>query len=142
MTEVRKGQAPDHMAREDFRERFRAQFYDPAYRPHDAAIDKLEAIAWDAYSEGRKAPVTEKAGPGFADPDYDLSVEWREARDRICAADAKRREASTASRVLVVCGSSRNDGTCPGETSKTYRLTEAVCDQLRSDGIEPDLLDL
>ena len=28
-------------------------------------IDRLEAIAWDAYSEGRKAPITRKAGPGL-----------------------------------------------------------------------------
>src|SRR4051812_48299128 len=117
---VRKGQAPDHMARDEFRRRFREHFFDPAFRPHDAEIDALEAIAWDAYSEGRKAPVTEKAGPGFADPDYDLSVEWREARDRINAADARRRDAATASRVLVVSASSRNDGTCPGEISKTF----------------------
>ena len=142
MTQVRKGQAPDPVSREEFRARFRAGFYDPAFRAHDARIDELEAIAWDAYSEGRKAPITEKAGPEFGDPAYDLSVEWREARNRIRAADAKRRDASSASKVLVVCGSSRNDGTCPGEMSKTYRLSQAVCEQLGSDGVEPDLLDL
>jgi multimeric flavodoxin WrbA len=46
------------------------------------------------------------------------------------------------STVLVVCASSRNDGTCPGEVSKTYRLAQAVCDQLRQDSVDPDLLDL
>jgi multimeric flavodoxin WrbA len=44
--------------------------------------------------------------------------------------------------VLVVCASSRNDGTCPGEVSKTYRLSQAVCEQLRSDAVDADLLDL
>lgn len=130
------------MSREEFRRRYRTLFYDPAYRPHDAAIDALEAIAWEAYCDGRKAPLTEKAGPGFADPDYDLSVEWRETRERIQAADARQRDATTRSRVLVVCASSRNDGTCPGEISKTWRLSQAVCDQLRKDGLEADLLDL
>src|SRR5688572_903423 len=142
MTAVRKGQAQDLMDREEFGRRFRYQFFDPAFRPHDGAIRELEAIAWDAYKEGNKAPFTEKAGPGFADPDYDLSVEWRETRDRIRAADARSREASTPSRVLVVCASSRNDGTCPGEVSKTWRLAQAVCETLRNDSIEPDLLDL
>ena len=142
MTEVRKGQAPGKMSRQEFGARFRMQFYDPAYRPHDAAIEKLEAIAWDAYQEGRKAPLTEKAGPEFADPDYDLSVEWRATRDRLHAAAAKQRESATRSRVLVVCASSRNDGTCPGEISKTYRLSQAVAEQLRSESIEVDLLDL
>jgi multimeric flavodoxin WrbA len=142
MTAVRKGQAPDLMARDEFGRRFRERFYDPAFRPHDAAIGALEDIAWEAYSKGRKAPVTEKAGPEFADPDYDLSVEWRATRDKLRAADAKRREASTPSRVLVVCGSSRNDGTCPGEVSKTYRLSKAVEAELRAEGIKPDFLDL
>jgi multimeric flavodoxin WrbA len=130
------------MSREEFRKRFRDRFYDPAFRPHDAALDTLEAIAWDAYQEGRKAPITEKAGSGFADPDYDLSVEWREARDRIRAADERRRDVTTPSRVLVVCASSRNDGTCPGEMSKTYRLAQLVRTELTQAGIEPDLLDL
>ena len=142
MTQVRKGQVPDLMPREEFAARFREQFLDPAFRAHDGALADMEAIAWDAYREGRKAPFTEKAGPGFADPQYDLSVEWRETRDKVRAADARRREPSTPSRVLVICGSSRNDGTCPGEVSKTYRLSQAVCEQLRAAGIEHDLLDL
>jgi len=142
MNSVRKGQAPGRMAREEFARRFRQQFVDPAYRPHDASIGALEEIAWKAYSDGNKAPFTAKAGPEFEDPDYDLSVEWRATRDRINTADAHRRDRATPSRVLVVCASSRNDGTCPGEISKTYRLTQAVCEQLRADSIEADLLDL
>ena len=142
MTTVRKGQAPDLMPREEFSARFRNEFLDPAFRAHDAALKQMEAIAWDAYKEGRKAPLTRKAGPGFADPEYQLSDEWRATRDKLHAADARRRDPATASRVLVICGSSRNDGTCPGEMSKTYRLSEEVCEQLRAAGIEHDLLDL
>jgi multimeric flavodoxin WrbA len=130
------------MPRNEFSARFRAQFYDPAFRPHDAAIDAMEVIAWDAYRQGRKAPMTEKAGPEFADPDYDLSVEWRATRDKVRAADAKRRDASTPSRTLVVCASSRNDGTCPGEMSKSFRLAQVAGDQLQTAGIGVDLLDL
>ena len=142
MTTVRKGQAQELMPRDEFARRFRELFYDPAYRAHDATIAEMEAIAWDAYKEGRKAPVTQKAGPEFADPDYDLSVEWRETRERVLEADARRRDPASRSRVLVVCASSRNDGTCPGEVSKTYRLSQAVCGQLQDDSIEPDFLDL
>src|SRR5690349_4031604 len=134
MPTVRRGQAPDHISRDEFSKRFRQEFYDPAFRAHDSAIGALEEIAWQAYNGGRKAPVTEKAGPEFVDPDYDLSVEWRETRDKIRAADARRRDATTPSRVLVICGSSRNDGTCPGEMSKTYRMSTGVCEQLRADG--------
>jgi multimeric flavodoxin WrbA len=142
MTAVRKGQVSELVPREEFGRRFRQEFVDPAFRAHDDALTAMEEIAWKAYSEGRKAPHTQKAGPEFEDPDYDLSVEWREARDRVRAADEKRRDPATTSRVLVVCGSARNDGTCPGEMSKTYRLSQAVCEQLRTDGIEDDLLDL
>jgi multimeric flavodoxin WrbA len=142
MTTVRKGQAPDLIPRDEFSKRFLQEFIDPAFRAYDDAIAAMENIAWEAYSTGRKAPITEKAGPEFSDPNYDLSVEWRETRDKVRAADEKRRDPSTTSRVLVVCGSSRNDGTCPAEMSKTYRLSRAVCEELRGKGIEPDLLDL
>jgi hypothetical protein len=46
-------------------------------------------------------------------------VEWKETRDRLIEAEARQRR-STKSRVLLVCGSARNDGTCPGDF-KTYR---------------------
>jgi multimeric flavodoxin WrbA len=142
MTDVRKGQAPDTLPRDEFSRRFRQSFYDPAFRREDEAIARLEAIAWDAYSEGRKAPITVKAGPGFANPGYDLSVEWKEARDRVLEAEARQKDPRTRSRVLVVCGSARNDGTCPGEMSKTYRLTRIAEEVLKSAGLETDLLDL
>ena len=139
----RKGQAPKWpMPREEFGKRFRQHFYDPAFAGEGEAIARLEAIAWDGYKEDRKAPVTKKAGPGFADPSYELSVEWRETRDKLIAAEKVQKDKSTQSRVLVICGSSRNDGTCPGEISKTYRLTKIARDTLNAAGIEVDLLDL
>jgi len=33
-------------------------------------------IAWDGYREARKSPITRKAGAEFADPNYDMSVDW------------------------------------------------------------------
>src|SRR5690349_14328853 len=84
----RKGQAPKWpMPREEFGRRFRQNFYDPAFEVESDAIARLEAIAWEAYTDDRKAPVTKKAGPGFADPGYELSVEWRATRDRLLAAE-------------------------------------------------------
>jgi multimeric flavodoxin WrbA len=139
----RTGQAPHFpMDREEFRRRFERSFFDPAFEPEKEAIARLEAIAWDAYSHDRKAPRTQKAGPGFADPDYDLSIEWRATRDRLIAAEKRQKDPGTASRVLVICGSSRNDGSCPGEMSKTYRLTKIASEELQRAKIEVDLLDL
>ena len=143
MTTIRKGQAPEFpMPRGEFRERFLQAFHDPAFKAEKEALSRLEAIAWDGYQEGRKAPVTEKAGPEFADPDYDMSVEWKAARDALVAAQKRWEAPATPSRVLLVCGSSRNDGTCPGEISKTWRLTKLAEKALKDEGLECDLLDL
>ncbi|MGF6961928.1 multimeric flavodoxin WrbA [Paraburkholderia youngii] len=140
--EVRKGQVTEAMSRDAFRERFMARFYDPAFRAEDESLARLEAIAWDAYSHGRKAPVTEKAGPGFADPDYDLSVEWRAASERLKAAQARQRDPGTRSRVLVINASSRNDYTCPGEMSKSFRLAKIAQQALERRTFDVDFLDL
>jgi multimeric flavodoxin WrbA len=142
MSTVRKGQAPAPLARDAFHERFLQTFFDPAYRAEDAAISRLEAIAWDAYQQGRKAPLTHKAGPGFVDPDYDLSDQWRATRDRLIAAQQAWSQAATPSRVLLVCGAARNDGTCPGEISKTWRLTQIAREVLQAGGLETEVLDL
>ena len=65
-----------NLERVEFSRRFRESFVDPAFRSEDAAIGRLETIAWDAYCDGRKSPLTRKAGAGYADPDYDLSVDY------------------------------------------------------------------
>ena len=117
-------------------------FMDPAFKPEAQALDRLEDIAWDAYIEGRKAPVTRKAGPGYADPDYDLSVDWLETKKRVEDAQAKWSKKTSPSRVLLICGSARNDGTCPGEISKTWRLTNTAKTALKKAGVEVDVLDL
>lgn len=143
MTQPRKGQAPTFpMPREEFGERFRRNFFDPAFDGEREAIARLEAIAWDGYEKDRKAPRTSKAGAGFADPGYELSDEWRATRDRLIAAQARQQDAATRSRVLVICGSSRNDGSCPGEMSKTFRLAKVAEEALAGAGLEADLLDL
>lgn len=140
--EIRKGQAPGRLARTEFSVRFRAAFIDPEFRAEDESIDRLEEIAWLAYTDGRKAPFTQKAGPGYADPDYQLSSDWIATKQRIDAAQKRWSEPSAASRVLLVCGSARNDGTCPGEISKSFRLLRIVEETLRQADIKSDVLDL
>ena len=142
MTTVRKGQAPATLSREAFHERFMQSFVDPAFRREDEALARLESVAWEAYQEGRKAPHTRKAGEEFADPGYDLSTEWLQTRERLAKAQAAWQDPATPSRVLLVCGSSRNDGTCPGEISKTWRLLNTAKATLEKAGMNPDVLDL
>ena len=142
MTQVRKGQAPAKLTRDEFGERFRQLFFDPNFDRERDALGRIEEIAWHNYDDGRKAPRTRKAGPGYADPGYDLSVDWLEARERVERAQARQRNAASATRALVICGSPRNDGTCPGEISKTFRLARDVQDTLVAEQIEVDFLDL
>ena len=142
MTRVRKGQAPGNLSRASFQKHFRRSYFDPAFDGERAALTRLERIAWDAYVDERKAPVTRKAGVQFADPNYELSVEWLETRARLQKAAAKQKKHATRSRVLLICASARNDGSCPGEISKTFRLARAAQATLKSAGIETDLLDL
>jgi multimeric flavodoxin WrbA len=141
-TSIRKGQAPSPHDRQTFGERFRQAFADPAFDAEKPAIARLEEIAWHAFDEGRKAPHTRPAGDGFADPGYELSQEWIDTRHRLQAAQRRWEDPSTPSRALLVVCSSRNDGTCPGEISKTYRLTKLAQAELEAQGIEADLLDL
>src|SRR5258708_39010116 len=124
MPGVRKGQAPDWLPGEEFRKRVMESFYDPAFDKEKDAIARLEEIAWEGYKEERKAPRTVKAGPDFSRPHYDLSVEWIETRNRLIAAEKRQKDAATPSRVLVICGSSRNDGPGPGEVLETDRSPE------------------
>jgi multimeric flavodoxin WrbA len=138
----RTGQAPSPLDRAAFGRRFRARFVDPAYRREDEALGRLEQIAWEAYHEGRKAPHTHPAGPGYADPHYALSDEWRDTKARLDAAQKRWADPATPSRVLVVCGAPRNDGTCPGEISKTWRTTSWLKEELAAKQIEVDRLDL
>ncbi len=41
----------------------------------------------------------------------------------------------------LVCGSARNDGTCPGENSTTWRLMQLAREVVRTKGIETNVLD-
>jgi multimeric flavodoxin WrbA len=142
MIEIRKGQAPAHLSRDEFHKRFMQSFVDPAFSAEGDALARVENIAWDAYQEGRKSPITQKAGAEFADPDYDMSVEWLATRARLQQAQAAWSRPESPSRVLLVCGSSRNDGTCPGEISKSWRMTNIAKTVLAEAGIEVDVLDL
>lgn len=142
MTKIRTGQAPAPLTRAQFQERFQVRFYDPAFAGERDAIARLEAIAWEAHQEGRKAPITRPAGPGFADPTYELSVQWLDTRARLQAAQKLWGDNTAPSRVLLICGSARNDGTCPGEVSKTWRLTESARHVVEGSGMQADVLDL
>ena len=138
--EPRKVMPDPHLEERAFRKRFLEQFRDPAFGRFSAELEKIAAVAWDAYENGRKAPVTRKAGPEFADPDYDLSVDWIAARQAVREAQRRHEDLNGPLRILLINGSSRSEHTCPGEMSKSYRLIEIARAELAS--AETEILDL
>ena len=82
-SDVRKGMPPRQLDRETFGHRFESRFLDPVFAPLQKELQALTDAAWNAYDDGRKAPITRKAGSESVDPDYDLSVDWLVARKAI-----------------------------------------------------------
>ena len=120
------------LTKEEFKKRYWQRFSDPAFGTLASEIDRLADVAWQAYDEGRKSPYTSPAGPGFADPAYRLSDEWRLASQKIQEAERRQKDASAPSRILLINGSGRNEHTCPGESSKTWRLVMLAQEILRA----------
>jgi multimeric flavodoxin WrbA len=139
---VRKGQGDVHLSKDEFARRFRRHFYDPVFEQAEAEIARLIDLAWDGYDHARKAPRTQKAGPGYADQNYDLSHDWIQARDAIAAAGKQHENPEARSRILLICASPRSDETCPGEISKTFRLTKIAHEIFTAADVVCDPLDL
>jgi multimeric flavodoxin WrbA len=131
------------LTREQFRERFFARFHDPAF---DAVAEELERVferAWDGYHVYRKSPRRAPAGPDFAEPAFELALEWLDTRARIREAETRQKDPESPSRVLVINGSTRSEHTCPGEISKTRRLAQHARQAIEAQtGFEVDFLDI
>ena len=140
--EVRKGQGDVKLSREEFERRLRERFYDPEFQTVERQIDEIVDVAWKAYDEYRKSPRTRKAGPAFADAEFDLPTEWLETHERIQQAQREQKDASRPGRVLLVSGAARHDQTCPGEMSKTFRLASQAREEIEAAGLQCDFLDL
>ena len=140
--DVRLGQGSTALDRETFQERFDARFQDPAFDALGAERARVADVAWQGYTAYRKDVRLRPAGAGFAEPQYPLPAEWLDARQAILDASARQQQAETPSTVLLVCASPRSDETCPGEMSKTFRLTSVARQVFDAAGIEVDLLDL
>lgn len=130
------------LAEDEFIRRYMLQFVDPAFDPVRPALQAAATIAWQNYDQGRKAPITRKAGAEFADPDYDLSVDWLKARHAIQEAERRHNDASNPARILLINGSPRSEHTCPGEMSKSWRLLRTALAIMAGEGVETDVLDL
>jgi multimeric flavodoxin WrbA len=141
--DVRKQDKYVPLTREQFRERFFARFYDPAFDEVKPELEKIFEKAWDGYIVYRKSPRAQPAGPGFANPEQKVPVEWLQARAAIQAAEKRQKDPKSPSRILIVNGSTRSEHTCPGEISKTRRLAQHAQKAIEAlAGYEVDFLDI
>ncbi len=128
--------------RAEFERRFRLRHADPLFEAAEHELGAVLDAAWKSYSEYHKSPRTRKAGPAFADPGYDLPLDWLAARDAIRLAESERRNASLPPRILVVSASARTSQSCPGETAKSFRLAQLARAAIEAEGARVDFLDL
>ena len=140
--EPRKGSESPRLDEAEFKRRFRSQFQDGAFGSLQNELDRVADAAWDAYAHERKSPQTRKAGPGYADPDYDLAVDWIAAKEAIVAAQSRHADSDGPLRVLLINGSTRSEHSCPGELSKSWRLVQLAREVLEQDGFAVEFLDL
>ncbi|CAN7767520.1 flavodoxin family protein [Ensifer sp. NM-2] len=139
----RKGSPSPRLDEGEFKKRFLQQFQDSSYGELDVELERIAEAAWDAYAHQRKSPRVRKAGQGFADPNYDLAVDWLDARDSIAKAQMRHEDDNGPFRILLINGSSRSEHSCPGEVSKSFRMIEiakAVFDDASEFAV--DVLDL
>lgn len=137
---IRKGQPDTQLTKEQFFTEFKKSFFDHSFRTMDVEIERLADIAYLNYLDHNKAPYTTKAGDEFADPNYNLSVEWLETRNRLL--EAEKNHDKTPSRILIINASPRNEHTCPDEISKSFRLALRAQEVVEELGMEYEFLDL
>jgi len=141
--EARTGSPDPTLDETEFRRRFLQPFQDPAFATLAQELQRIADAAWDAYSHYRKSPRTRKAGPGFADPDYDLDVDCIAPKEAIDLARKRHDDPAGPARLLLVSSASRSEHTCPGEMSKTYRLVEIARQVIASaPNVAVEVLDL
>ena len=71
------------LIKKEFVKGARERFYDSALAAVTSEIDKIIDVAWKNYTEYHKSPRTRRAGAGFNDPEFSLSIEWLETRKAI-----------------------------------------------------------
>jgi hypothetical protein len=57
LPEVRTGQTPTKLTKEEYLKRWRQRFYDPAFASKNTELDAIGEIAWEAYEAARKSPT-------------------------------------------------------------------------------------
>ena len=139
----REGMPSPQLHKTEFQSRYLSQFTDPEFKSVSNELQMIADIAWRAYDDGRKSPITRKAGKAFSNPDYDMSVDWHAAHLSVQQAQKRFEDKKLNPRILIINGSSRSEHTCPGEMSKSFRLVEIARKVIEKEfSLDVDILDL
>src|SRR5665213_2914314 len=97
--EVHKGMPAVKLARAEFERRYRSRYLDPAFKPLQKELDAIVSAAW-------QPQITEhtESRSGFADPNYDIAIDWLKARDAIHDARQRHDARDVKPRILIVNG--------------------------------------
>ena len=128
---LRHGQKSPRLDEKEFKAAISERFFDPNFQQVKEELAEVIDVAWQNYKDHRKAPLTSPAGAGFADPNYALSDQWREAADKLKAAQKKFKSKQGRSRILLINASPRSEHTCPGEVSKSFVISEKITQLLK-----------
>lgn len=140
---VRKSEGIVDLTEDEYIKRFEKRFTDPYFDEHRSEIHELAKIAWRTHKDDRKSPFQSKAGPGYHDPNYELSDEWRKTKLAVDVALQRYQDPNGSRRILVISAADRNDKTCPGEVSKSRRLAQMAQITLETEfDFDTELLDL
>ena len=85
------------LTKAEFRDRFFARLYDSAFDEVAPALDQVFEKARDSHYVYRKSPRTRPAGPGHADPEMALPLEWLATKAAIQAGERRRRQRASSS---------------------------------------------
>ncbi len=141
--DVREDSEYAPLTKKEFRARFYEQYYDPAFQVVKEELERVFEIAWDGYISYRKSPIEKKAGKSFANPNFELPVEWLNTFHEIKQAQKKNADPASKTRVLLINGSARTQHSCPGEISKTRRLIQRAQEIFENEPkFEVDILDM
>ncbi len=139
---VRKGQLKVTLSESEFKKRYLEKFCDPSFSDVDDQLTRVVDVAWTNYIEYHKSPLKKVAGKQFKKPKFELPLEWLATRAKLRTAETRQKKTAAKSRILIICASPRNDQTCPGEMSKTFRLAKIAEREIKSAGFEAEFLDL
>ena len=139
---IMTGQIDVTLSEIEFKKRMREKFYDPSYKTVETELEKVIHVAWNNYIEYHRSPIVKAAGKNFSDPQFKLASEWLETHFKLKKAAIVQKKSKKKSKILVICGSPRNDQTCPGEMSKTFRLAKIAEKEIHAANFECDFLDL